>query len=500
MVYSSLLIVIMFLKRNKIIKLKTPDIFLLFRGVRICYFKSFLEVLNKKKKVRINFEDVLNFIKILKIFNVTANICPIGALISRPLLFSSRVWCFSKHYSFNALDCICSSIVVYTLSNNIFKIKPNLNLNVKYITDSVRFFFKEFRFKRILKPFFKRRDKILSINFSAITTVLLFLINRYDSCIFKFILNESNDCADMISLYRFINYSGLKNISRISNVLEDPDISSTLGFLTKKKSSKGGTLKQVLRVKKVRFINMINAVNYSSYFRCFYGFRLFLFVGCNLEKENSSLNLLINRFCSRDFMKIYTIRSNRIASSSINIGITFKIFLNILKGKHFFCKKIKFTRISTVFLGKAFYKIINNCCLIKYLKKNLMGVRLVNIIKNNYFNFLEIFGKNGLGWRKKNKILYLNNTNKFLKNKHQILRNSFIIYQGRCLTEDALLSDLIIPSNTFFEKQNTCLDLIGEIKQSQKVVNSVLDLNLFKVLNYFFKTGFKFNNIFFYLF
>ena len=72
------------------------------------------------------------------------DICPVGALTSKPYPFTSRSWELKTLYSIDYLDSLGSSIQILTKDNTVIKILPSFNdynfLNY-WITDKTRFSF-----------------------------------------------------------------------------------------------------------------------------------------------------------------------------------------------------------------------------------------------------------------------------------------------------------------------------------------------------------------------
>ena len=69
-----------------------------------------------------------------------SDLCPVGALTSKPYAFTARPWELRKTESIDVLDAVGSNIVVNTRSGEVMRILPRLNedINEEWISDKSR--------------------------------------------------------------------------------------------------------------------------------------------------------------------------------------------------------------------------------------------------------------------------------------------------------------------------------------------------------------------------
>lgn len=69
------------------------------------------------------------------------DLCPVGALTSKPNAFTARPWNLTKFNSFDALDSLGSFITLHYNGAVISKVTPRINydLNVNWISDKIRY-------------------------------------------------------------------------------------------------------------------------------------------------------------------------------------------------------------------------------------------------------------------------------------------------------------------------------------------------------------------------
>jgi len=92
------------------------------------------------------------------------DLCPVGALTSKPYSFSARPWETRKTESIDVLDAIGSNIVVTTRTGEVLRILPRQNedINEEWITDKARFSCDGLTRQRLVAPLI--RDHSAQLN------------------------------------------------------------------------------------------------------------------------------------------------------------------------------------------------------------------------------------------------------------------------------------------------------------------------------------------------
>jgi len=87
------------------------------------------------------------------------DLCPVGALTSKPFRFTARAWEMTPHASIAPHDCIGSSVTVWTRGNQVMRVDPRENeaINEVWISDRDRFSYEALNEPgRLLSPRIKR--------------------------------------------------------------------------------------------------------------------------------------------------------------------------------------------------------------------------------------------------------------------------------------------------------------------------------------------------------
>ena len=90
------------------------------------------------------------------------DLCPVGALTSKPYAFSARSWELSKTDSIDVLDAVGANIRVDTRGPEVLRILPRLNedVNEEWLGDKSRFAIDGLKRKRLDKPWLRRDGKL----------------------------------------------------------------------------------------------------------------------------------------------------------------------------------------------------------------------------------------------------------------------------------------------------------------------------------------------------
>ena len=90
------------------------------------------------------------------------DLCPVGALTSKPYAFKARPWELTKTESVDVMDAVGSAIRVDARGREVMRILPRLNevVNEEWISDKTRFVFDGLRSQRLDKPFIRVDGKL----------------------------------------------------------------------------------------------------------------------------------------------------------------------------------------------------------------------------------------------------------------------------------------------------------------------------------------------------
>ncbi len=91
------------------------------------------------------------------------DLCPVGALTSKPAQFAVRSWEMTNTPGLDLSDAMGTNVVFASRSNEIFSITPRLNeaINEEWLSDRARFLYDGLKYQRLDKPYIKQAGKLL---------------------------------------------------------------------------------------------------------------------------------------------------------------------------------------------------------------------------------------------------------------------------------------------------------------------------------------------------
>ena len=90
------------------------------------------------------------------------DLCPVGALTSKPYAFQARPWELTKTESIDVMDAVGSAIRVDSRGREVMRIMPRVNeqVNEEWISDKTRFVWDGLRTQRLDRPYVRRKGRL----------------------------------------------------------------------------------------------------------------------------------------------------------------------------------------------------------------------------------------------------------------------------------------------------------------------------------------------------
>ena len=396
--------------------------------------------------------EISNYISKLFSSELSGNIidlCPVGALTSKPYAFLSRPWELKSTESIDLFDSIHSNIRIDTRGYDIMRVLPRLNelINEEWISDKVRFSFDGFSVQRLTVPLAKNDQGVFyPIKWSqAIETISKKLHSSKANSI-GFSLGSMCDLESLADLKQLSLNLNAAIINNSSKYFLDADYSNNYKF---------NTLFENIRKADV----------------C-------LLVGINPRIDGVLLNYhLRKRFLSGNFNIAYIGSHLNLTFPSLHLGTSINSFISVLEGKNFFCKLLKRAKLPMIIFGNSFLDNLNFSS--SNLFSNLIKCNLN--IANHFWNGLNFFNTNSSDFSFFD--LSLNCNRKFVnksfdlfymledyKPMNKTIRSKFIVFQGHHGCQNAQMADIILPCSSFFEKTSSHLNCEGRYQYSHSSI------------------------------
>jgi NADH-quinone oxidoreductase subunit G len=102
------------------------------------------------------------------------DLCPVGALTSKPYAFHARPWELNKTESIDVMDAVGSNIRVDSRGREVMRILPRVNdaINEEWISDKTRFIWDGLKSQRLDRPYVRHNGKLKPASWDeAFTTI-----------------------------------------------------------------------------------------------------------------------------------------------------------------------------------------------------------------------------------------------------------------------------------------------------------------------------------------
>src|SRR5204862_1726772 len=97
------------------------------------------------------------------------DLCPVGALTSKPYAFAARPWELTKTETIDVMDALGSAIRVDARGREVMRILPRVNddVNEEWISDKTRHVVDGLRTQRLDQPYLRKNDRLVPASWSA---------------------------------------------------------------------------------------------------------------------------------------------------------------------------------------------------------------------------------------------------------------------------------------------------------------------------------------------
>jgi NADH-quinone oxidoreductase subunit G len=143
------------------------------------------------------------------------DICPVGALTSKPYAFAARPWELDKTQSVDVMDGVGSSIRVDTRGREVMRILPRLNeaVNEEWISDKTRHVVDGLRTQRLDRPYIRENGKLRAASWSEAFGAIAAKAGRIDGKRIGAIAGDLSGVEEMFALKELLAKCGSSNLA-----------------------------------------------------------------------------------------------------------------------------------------------------------------------------------------------------------------------------------------------------------------------------------------------
>ena len=152
------------------------------------------------------------------------DICPVGALTSKPYAFAARPWELGKTQSIDVMDALGSAIRVDTRGREVMRILPRVNeaVNEEWISDKTRHAVDGLRTQRLDRPYVREAGKLRAASWSEAFAAIAAKVGRLDGKRIGAIAGDLAGVEEMFALKDLLSRLGSSNTAAQGAIGFDP--------------------------------------------------------------------------------------------------------------------------------------------------------------------------------------------------------------------------------------------------------------------------------------
>jgi NADH dehydrogenase (ubiquinone) Fe-S protein 1 len=382
------------------------------------------------------------------------DLCPVGALTSKPYAFKARPWELKRTESIDVLDGLGSNIRVDSRGLEVMRILPRLNddVNEEWINDKTRFACDGLKTQRLTIPLVRREGKFEPASWeqalTEISTAYQVLAPKGNE--FKVIAGELTEVESLVAMKDLANKLGSDNLA-----LDMPSGSQPIPHGVDVRSN-------------YLFNSRIWGVENAD---------CILLVGTNPRHEAALLNARIRKQWLRSDLEVGVVGESWESTFEFeHLGTDFAALKKTLAGP--FGKKLQAAKNPMIIVGsgvtdhadaKAFYELVGG-----FVDKNAANFLTPEW---NGYNVLQRAASRAGAFEvgfvtpsaevasTKPKFVWLLGADEI--NEADIPKDAFIVYQGHHGDKGAQIADIVLPGAAYTEKAGTYVNTEGRVQMTR---------------------------------
>jgi len=385
------------------------------------------------------------------------DLCPVGALTSKPYAFNARPWELDKVESIDVMDAVGSNIRIDSRGGAVLRIMPVVNdaVNEEWISDKTRFVWDGLARQRLDKPFIRENGKLRAAGWDEALALVAEKL-KGDPQEIAAIAGDLCDAESMKALMDLMNNLGVKNI----DCRQDG-------------SKLGGARQSYLFNSTIDGIESADAV---------------LIIGSNPRLEAPLVNTRLRKAWIAGGMDIGVIgEADDFTYEYDHIGTSPADIQALIKETKGFAKKLKSAKNPAIIIGSGALGRKDSAQILRVVGKLAAEVGAIREGWNGFnilHNAAARVGGLDMGFTPAQdglttheildaaqqdavKTVYLLGADELDTSK---LKNAFVIYQGSHGDAGAHVADIILPSAAYTEKDGLYVNLEGRVQMGVRAV------------------------------
>ncbi|XP_077175354.1 NADH-ubiquinone oxidoreductase 75 kDa subunit, mitochondrial [Paroedura picta] len=387
------------------------------------------------------------------------DICPVGALTSKPYAFTARPWETRKTESVDVLDAVGSNIVVSTRTGEVMRILPRLHedINEEWISDKTRFAYDGLKRQRLIEPLVRNEEGLFTaVSWEDALTHVAGALQGCQGSEVAAIAGGLVDAEALVALKDLLNRVNSDNLCT-------EEVFPTTGAGTDLRSN-------------YLLNTTISGVEEAD---------VLLLVGTNSRFEAPLFNARIRKSWLHNELQVALVGSPvDLTYTYDHLGDSPQLLLDIASGKHPFSKILNQAKKPMVVVGSAVLQREDGAAIHAAISTIAQNVKtksgagaewkVLNVLHRvaSQVAALDLGYKPGVDTIRKNppKVLYLLGADAGCVSRQDLPKNCFIIYQGHHGDVGAPMADVVLPGAAYTEKAATYVNTEGRAQQTRVAV------------------------------
>ena len=384
------------------------------------------------------------------------DLCPVGALTSKPYAFTARSWELVKTETIDVMDALGSNIRLDARDNEVMRILPRLHedVNEEWISDKTRFHYDGLGRRRLDRPYVKKQGKLQEASWSEAFEAIAAKLDGLKGGELAGIIGDLADLESMYALKLLFRAVGSKRLECRQDGAA-VEAGCRAGYL---------------------FNSTVAGIEEAD---------LLLLVGANPRLEAAVLNARIRKGVREYGLKVARIGPAADLTYEVeDLGDEAALLADILSGHHAFSGRLMAAERPMVVLGAGALQRRDGAAIIGAVRRLADHFGLVGKDWNG-FNVLHgaasRVGGLDLGLTSsggiaailddaasgKAKVVFLMAADEFDMAK---LKQAFVIYLGSHGDAGAEVADVVLPGAAYAEKDGLYINLEGRVQEGLRAI------------------------------
>ncbi|KAJ4837958.1 hypothetical protein Tsubulata_015676 [Turnera subulata] len=405
-------------------------------------------------------EEIGTYVEKLMTSELSGNvidICPVGALTSKPFAFKARNWELKGTETIDVTDAVGSNIRIDSRGPEVMRILPRLNedINEEWISDKTRFFYDGLKRQRLNDPMIRGADgRFKVVSWRDALAVVAEVLHQAKAKEVVGVAGKLSDAESMMALKDFLNRMGTNNVWCEGNG-PNPNADLRSGYIMN---------------------TGISGLEKAD---------TFLLVGTQPRVEAAMVNARIRKTVRATNAKVgYIGPPTDFNYDHQHLGTGPETLLQIAEGRHPFCSEISNAKNPAIIVGAGVFEREDKDAI--FAAVDTIVKKYGNVVRPDWngFNVLLLNAAQAaaldLGLVPESsesietaKFVYLMGADDI--NLDKIPNDAFVVYQGHHGDRSVYRANVILPASAFSEKEGTYENTEGCPQQTLPAVPTVGD-------------------------